>query len=179
MKYHDIPTKWFFYNPTIVSNKNIFYKISKESGVVFYNTKPVSEKFFIKIKPYVFWCKKNKIKFIIPYSFYWANRYKPIGVMIDNKFQKILLKKKNDLQKLKKNFFLVSKIHNFKEAINIKRLIDFIFISPTFETKTHPNQLPISNYIFISLCFFFKEKVIFALGGVNFKNFLSLRCKQF
>ena len=30
-----IPKKWFFFNPTIISNHKFFYKISNKDGVVF------------------------------------------------------------------------------------------------------------------------------------------------
>ena len=62
-------------------------------------------------------------------------------------------------------------MHNFKEALNIKNLVDFVFLTPVFKTKSYLDKVPLTRYVFLSLCFFFKEKVIFALGGINYQNF--------
>jgi len=126
--------------------------------------------------PYIRECKQKKIKFIIPCSLYWANKYNPFGVFLDNKFKEI--NNHLNINILKKKFFLATKIHNINEALRAKKYFDLIFISPAFITKSHPDQKPLSNYIFISLCFFFKEKVLFALGGVNKKKFQGKKNKK-
>ena len=77
-----------------------------------------------------------------------------------------------------KNYFTVAKVHNVKEAFLAKGFIDLIFLSPVLKTDSYPEKKPLSNYIFISLCFFFKEEVIFALGGVNYKNIKSMKNKN-
>jgi thiamine monophosphate synthase len=168
-KFLDIPNKWFFFNPTVVSSKKVFYKISNKIGVVFFFENLTLDKFFKLIEPYVLWCNKNKIKFIIPYSIYWANKYKAYGILLDAKCRK--KGEGKNLKFLRKKFFFASKVHNVKEAMNIRDFTDLVFLSPVFKTKSYLNKIPLTKYIFISLCFFFKEKMIFVLGGVNYKNF--------
>ena len=163
-----IPKKWFFFNPTIISNHKFFYKISNKDGVVFLLEGKKKGEFFRLIQPYIFWCRKNNIKFIIPYSTYWAIKYQAFGIMVDSKCKKI-----NSLNEgfIRKKFFIVSRVHDFKEAINIKKFVDLVFLTPVFKTRSYVNKIPLTRYTYISLCFFFKEKMIFALGGVNYKNF--------
>ncbi len=168
-KNSQIPHTWFFFNPTIISNEKIFYKISNKNGVIFFFENHEIDNFFRLIKPYVVWCKKKKIKFIIPYSIHWANKYKAFGILIDSKCRKKIKDKNSKF--LRKKFFFVSKVHNFKEALNIKNFVDFVFLTPVFKTKSYLDKVPLTRYVFLSLCFFFKEKVIFALGGINYQNF--------
>ena len=94
-------------------------------------------------------------------------------VEINKKSKKFHSKKKNH-----KNYFTVAKVHNVKEASLAKGFIDLIFLSPVLKTNSYPEKKPLSNYIFISLCFFFKEEVIFALGGVNYNNIKSVKNKN-
>ena len=57
-----IPNEWFFFNPSIKSNYKNLYKISRQTGVIFYNNNIKSQsEFFLMIHPYVGWCKKNRI----------------------------------------------------------------------------------------------------------------------
>ena len=81
-------------------------------------------------------------------------------------------------QSKNKKYFTVAKVHNIKEAFMAKGLVDLIFLSPVLKTDSYPEKKPLSNYIFISLCFFFKEEVIFALGGVNYKNIKYMKNKK-
>ena len=87
-------------------------------------------------------------------------------------------KKFHSTKNKNKNYFTVAKVHNFKEAFLAKGFIDLIFLSPVLKTNSYPKKKPLSNYIFISLCFFFKEELIFALGGVNYKNIKSIKNKN-
>ncbi len=169
-----IPKKWYFFNPTIISNEKYFYKISNKVGIVFLFENQEIDQFFRLIQPYILWCKKNKIKFIIPYSMHWAIKYQAFGVMVDSRC------KKNSILKeslMKKNFFVASKVHNFKEAVNIKKIVDIVFLTPVFKTKSFLNKNPLNKYTYLSLCFFLKEKVVFALGGINYKNFTFMKNK--
>ncbi len=170
--YSKLPNQWFFFNPTIILNDTNFYKISNKIGVVFFTNNLKIREFCKKIEPYVKWCKKRNIKFVIPLSHFWAHKYKPFGVLVDLKFTQ---KNKFIIQQLENKYLVFSKVHDFKEAFVAKTLSDLIFLSPVFKTLSYPKKKPLTNYIFISLCFFFKEKVIFALGGVNNKNFKFIK----
>ena len=87
-------------------------------------------------------------------------------------------KKFHSRKKKQKNYFTVAKVHNVKEAFLAKGFIDLIFLSPVLKTDSYPEKKPLSNYMFISLCFFFKEELIFALGGVNYMNIKFIKNKK-
>jgi thiamine monophosphate synthase len=163
-----IPTKWFFFDTS--KNEDVIYSLSKKVGVVFfcsYNCYNYS--FFKELQPFIFHCRKNKIKFVIPFSYYWANKYKPFGVMVEQK--SFLTKNLKILENIKRRFCIVSKIHSIKEAKELELVSDIVFISPIFSTSSHPNQKPLKNYLFLYLCHLLKRKWIFLLGGMNEKNF--------
>ena len=171
-----IPNNWFFFNPNIKSNYKNLYKISKQTGVVFYNNNSKSQNdFFLMIHPYINWCKKKRIKFILPCSLYWANKYKAFGVFVENNIRN----KENllNFKIIKKKYFIASKIHNSLEA-NLCSQSDLIFISPVFKTLSHPKQKPLKICNFLKLCFFLRDKIIFALGGVNRYNYIRLKNKN-
>ena len=149
--------------------------MSKETGVIFFNKNLSINNFLKKIEPYIKVCRKNKIKFVIPFSQFWGNKYKAYGMMIEiNRKSKKFHSTKNK----HKSYFTVTKVHNFKEALLAKGVVDWVFLAPVLKTNSYPEKKPLSNYIFISLCFFFKEEVIFALGGVNYKNIESIKNKK-
>ena len=175
IKNSTIPHSWFFFNPEVKSNYKNISEMTSDIGVVFLNESQEENKFFLKIEPYIKICKKRNLKFLVPYSIFWANKYKAFGMFIEaNRKTANNLSKK----KLPKKYFIASKVHNIKEASMVKKFVDFVFIAPVFKTKSYPEKKPLSNYIFISLCFFFKEEVIFGLGGINYKNFKSIRYKN-
>ena len=170
-----IPKEWFFFNPENLSDGEKLKHLTNKVGVIFFNKKLNLNNFLKKIEPCVQFCRRKKIKFVIPFSKFWGNKYKAFGMMIEvNKKSKEFHSTKNK----HKNYFTVAKVHNFKEAFLAKGFIDLIFLSPVLKTNSYPEKKPLSNYIFISLCFFFKEEVIFALGGVNYKNIKSMKNKN-
>ena len=87
-------------------------------------------------------------------------------------------KKFNSTRNKHRSYFTVAKVHNLKEAFLARGFVDLIFLSPALKTNSYPNKKPLSKYIFISLCFFFKEQLIFALGGVNYTNIKSMKNKK-
>ena len=169
-----IPNQWFFLNPSEQSNEKLLSRIKKDVGVVFFHEGVQRKGFYEKIKPYIVLCKKKKIKFIIPDSLYWVNKYKANGVFINNSD---ILRRKFYIKKYRGKFQITTKVHNFPEALLAKKNSDLVFLSPVFKTNSYPKKIPLPNYIFISLCFFLKEKVIFGLGGVNLKNFSTIKNK--
>ena len=170
-----IPKQWFFFNPENLTGYKTLNHLSTKVGVIFFNKNLNIYNFLKKIEPYIKFCRKKKIKFVIPFSKLWGNKYQAFGMMIElNKKTKEFHSAKNRHKKI----FTVAKVHNFKEAFLAKGVVDLVFLSPVLKTDSYPEKKPLTNYIFISLCFLFKEKVIFALGGVNYKNIKSMMNKN-
>ena len=83
-KKKSIPKKWFFFNLAIKDNRNILFSLDKKVGVVFFYKNNKSENsLFEKMGPLVSFCKKKKIDFVIPFSSYWARKYRAFGVLIE------------------------------------------------------------------------------------------------
>lgn len=165
-----IPTKWFFFDLSENKNKDVIFSLSKKVGIVFFcSLSAYNYSFFKELQPFIFHCRKNKIKFVIPFSYYWANKYKAFGVMIEQK--SFLTKNLKLIRSIKRKFCVVSKIHSIKEAQELEPVSDIVFISPIFSTKSHPNKKPLKNYIFLYLCHLLKRKWVFLLGGMNEKKF--------
>lgn len=163
----DLPKRWFFFNPTIDLNHRVFYNLSNKIGVVFFNTDR-NQNFHIKIQPFVQWCNKKQIKFMIPYSSFWAYRNSAYGFFTDSNYSQNF---KLPNLKIPKKAFVATKVHSLKEARAAIKYADIIFITPIFKTLSHPKQTPMPRDILIKLCLFFKEQMIFGLGGVNEYNF--------
>ena len=79
---------------------------------------------------------------------------------------------------IKEKFLLAVKIHNYQEAKKFARDIDIIFISNVFRTKTHPKRDGLGTKKLFELCIFLKNKLNFALGGVNRINVKHLKNKN-
>jgi len=176
-KVFNLPNEWFFFNPLQRKNNDFFFKIKGHIGIVFFHNNYESNcKFLEQIQPFVKWCKIKRIKFIVQCSIDWAIRNKPLGVLIDqnnNQMNNML-----NYAVLKKKFLMVIKIHNFIEANSNKNKFNIFFISNVFPTISHPNRPKINFFIFLSLCSFLKKKIVFALGGVNRKNYTRLKNKN-
>ena len=167
-----IPKEWFFFNPENFSDNKTLSDLSKKAGVIFFSNNLNINNFLKKIEPLLSFCRKRKIKFIIPFSKFWGNKYNPFGMMVEiNRKSKKFYSTRNK----HRSYFTVAKVHNFKEAFLARGFVDLIFLSPVLKTNSYPNKKPLSKYIFISLCFFFKEELIFALGGVNYANIKSMK----
>ena len=106
-----------FFNPEVEPDFIDVKKIPKKTGVIFFNDNLNIHEFCIGIQPYVVLCQRCKIKFIIPDSIFWANRYKAFGIMVrlDKKLKTFSFKNKSN-----KRYFIVSKVHNLKEAFIAK-----------------------------------------------------------
>ena len=169
-KKKSIPKKWFFFNLAIKDNRNILFSLDKKVGVVFFYKNNKSENsLFEKMGPLVSFCKKKGIDFVIPFSSYWARKYRAFGVLIEE--NDMIVNNKKILKVLKKRFKIICKVHNKIEAIQKKEIADIFFISPVYPSNSHPGQAPLKNYIFLCLCHLLKRKDIYALGGMNDKNF--------
>ena len=152
-----IPKEWFFFNPFNKLYDKYFFKISKKTGVIFFYEEKKNEKsFFLIIKPYVLWCQKNKISFFIQGSMYWANKYKAIGIFLDEK--NFSINNNLNFNHIKKKLLIAGKVHNLKEAKKFGESLNLVFISNVFKTKTYPLKKELSIFNFFSLCFFLKKK---------------------
>ena len=80
--------------------------------------------------------KKNQI--YNSFFFHLCLHVSAFGVLIDSKCKK--QNNKRNIKKLKEKFFIVSKIHNLKEAIIAKNYADIIFIYPVFPTLSFPEK---------------------------------------
>ena len=164
------PKKWFFYDLNLKNNRNILFSLNKEIGVIFFSkTKTDYYKLLKKIEPLINFCKKKKIVFVVPYSTYWANKYKAFGILLEN--SDVVLNNLKNILDLNKRFRIVCKVHNYIEAVKKKKIADIIFVSPVYKTKSHPDQTPLKNFVFLYICHLLKKKQLFALGGMNDKNF--------
>lgn len=169
-KKKSIPKKWFFFNLAIKDNHDILFSLDNKVGVIFFHKKSkIENSLFEKMSPLVSFCKKKGIDFVIPFSSYWARKYRAFGVLIEE--DNMIEKNKKILEVLKKRFKIICKVHNKIEAIKKKEIADIFFISPVFPSSSHPGQPPLRNYIFLCLCHLLKSKDIYALGGMNDKNF--------
>ena len=176
LKKINIPEEWFFCNPFEKYSKKIVCSLTCKTGVIFFSEKPFKKKEFIKnIEPLVQICRKNRIIFIIQSSFFLASKYNANGILID--FKNKVLSNMVNLNLIKEKFLLAVKIHNFKEAKKLAKNIDIIFISNVFETKSHPNRKGLGTKKLLELCIFLKNKLNFALGGINKKNIGLLKNK--
>ena len=75
-------------------------------------------------------------------------------------------------------FLLAVKIHNYQEAQKFAKNIDIVFISNVFRTKTHPKRDGLGIKKLFELCVFLKNKLNFALGGVNRANIKRIKNKN-
>ena len=177
LKKINIPEEWFFCNPFKSFNEKILNNLTCKTGVIFFFEEPIKKKEFLKnIKPLVQICRKNRIIFIIQSSFFWASKYKADGILIDfkNKFFSNMI----NFNLIQDTFLLAVKIHNYQEARKFAKDIDIVFISNVFRTKTHPERNELGTKKLFKLCILLKNKLNFALGGVNRTNIRRLKNKN-
>ena len=172
-----IPEEWFFCNPFKSFSEKILNNLTCKTGVIFFFEEPLKKKEFLKnIEPLVQICRKNRIIYIIQSSFFWASKYKADGILIDfkNKFFCNMI----NFNLIQDTFLLAVKIHNYQEAQKFAKDIDIVFISNVFRTKTHPERNGLGTKKLFELCIFLKNKLNFALGGVNRTNIRRLKNKN-
>ena len=128
-----IPKEWFFFYPENSSDIKKLNHLSKNVGVIFLNKNLNVFNFLKKIEPFIKFCRKKKIKFVIPFSKFWGNKYHAFGMMIEiNKKSKKFHSTKNK----HKNYLTVAKVHNVKEAFLARGFVDLIFLSPVLKTDS-------------------------------------------
>tara|TARA_B100001989_G_scaffold209618_1_gene158732 strand:+ start:244 stop:837 length:594 start_codon:yes stop_codon:yes gene_type:complete len=177
LKKINIPEEWFFCNPFKNYSEKIISSLTYKTGVIFFFEDPLKKKEFLKnIEPLVQICRKNRIIFIIQSSFFWASKYKADGILID--FKNKIFSNMINFNLIQETFLLAVKIHNYQEAKKFAKNIDIVFISNVFRTKTHPERDGLGIKKFFELCVFLKNKLNFALGGVNRANIKRLKNKN-
>ena len=177
LKKINIPEEWFFCNPFKNYSEKIISSLTYKTGVIFFFEDPLKKKEFLKnIEPLVQICRKNRIIFIIQSSFFWASKYKANGILID--FKNKILSNMINFNLIQETFLLAVKIHNYQEARKFAKNIDIVFISNVFRTKTHPKRDGLGTKKLFELCVFLKNKLNFALGGVNRANIKRLKNKN-
>ena len=78
--------------------------------------------------------------------------------------------------KIPKNTIKTVSAHNIKEVVRAMDLkADFIFISPVFSTKSHPNQKPIGALMLFKILNFVKYNNFILLGGMDEKRLKLLK----
>ena len=177
LKKINIPEEWFFCNPFKNYSEKIICSLTYKTGVIFFFEDPLKKKEFLKnIEPLVQICRKNRIIFIIQSSFFWASKYKANGILID--FKNKIFSNMINFNLIQETFLLAVKIHNYQEAKKFSKNIDIVFISNVFRTKTHPKRDGLGIKKLFELCVFLKNKLNFALGGVNRANIKRLKNKN-
>ena len=177
LKKINIPEEWFFCNPFEVYSEKIICSLTRKTGVIFFLEEPFKRNEFIKnIEPLIQICRKNRIIFIIQSSFFWASKYKANGILID--FKNKIFSNMINFNLIQETFLLAVKIHNYQEAKKFAKNIDIVFISNVFRTKTHPKRDGLGIKKLFELCIFLKNKLNFALGGVNRANIKRLKNKN-
>ena len=177
LKKTNIPEEWFFCNPFKNYSEKIISSLNYKTGVIFFFEDPLKKNEFLKnIEPLVQICRKNRIIFIIQSSFFWASKYKANGILID--FKNKIFSNMINFNLIQETFLLAVKVHNYQEAKKFTKKIDIVFISNVFRTKTHPKRDGLGIKKLFELCVFLKNKLNFALGGVNRVNIKRLKNKN-
>jgi len=163
-----IPNIFYFMediDETILKNINKFKNIA-----IIYQNSILELNKFLKIKKF---CNKHKIKFFIIDNYKEAIKHKLDGIIISHNNKRNLIIN-NPICK-KDNFLIFGKAHNqieyfFKKQQFCKK----IFLSPIFETKKYNESkiLKIHKFNLISANWLVD---IYALGGINNKNYSSLK----
>jgi hypothetical protein len=163
-----VPNIFYFtedIDETILKNINKFKNIA-----IIYQNSILEPNKFLKIKKF---CYQNKIKFYIIDNYKDAIKHKLDGVVISHNNKRNLITN-NPICK-KNNFLIFGKVHNQIEYFFKKQqLCKKIFLSPIFQTKKYNDSkiLKIHKFNLISANWLVD---IYALGGVNNKNYNSLK----
>jgi thiamine-phosphate pyrophosphorylase len=163
-----VPNIFYFtedIDETILKNINKF----KNIAIIYQNSILELDK-FLKIKKF---CYQNKIKFYIIDNYKDAIKHKLDGVIISHNNKRNLIIN-NPICK-KNNFLILGKAHNQIEYFfKIQQFCKKIFLSPIFQTKKYNESkiLKIHKFNLLSANWLVD---IYALGGVNNKNYNSLK----
>lgn len=175
----NLPNKWFFLDSRKKESISILYHITSKDGVIFFNNEYNDNHHSLKkIEKLVYFCRKNNIPFLFPNSIVNALKFKACGIYLPlSKYQENS-KNKLSLINIPPDFIIATSVHNYKEILISNKLkYNIVFISPAFITMSHKEMAPHNTVKFINLCKFSNAQV-FALGGINKKNFQLLKNKH-
>ncbi|MDC3090986.1 thiamine phosphate synthase [Rickettsiales bacterium] len=176
---NNLPNKWFFLDSNKKESISILYHITNKDGVIFFNNQYNDNYHLLKkTEKLINFCRKNNISFLFPCSITNALKFKACGVYLPlSKYRKDS-KNKLSLINTPPDFVIATSVHNYKEILISNKLkYNIVFISPAFTTMSHKEMAPHNAIKFINLCKFSNAQV-FALGGINKKNFQRLKNKH-
>ncbi len=118
-------------------------------------------------------CRGLGHKMLVGKNLELARKIKADGVHFSDKDG--LLWQNFQRKNLPQKFIFSLACHNFLSVVKSQKTkADLIFVSPVFKTKSHPNLEPLGLMKFGKIVAA-SQIPIFALGGVNEKNFLNLK----
>ena len=85
-----------------------------------------------------------------------ANKYHALGIFFDNK--NLLICNKLTLTSINKKFLTTGKVHSLNEANKFGKLLNMVFISNVFETKSYPEKKNSHYLIFFQFVFYLKKR---------------------
>jgi len=147
-------------------NSNLFENNNINMGVIYRNYNSANrEAELIKI---ALACKKKRYQLFVSNNIKLALKVRANGIYIPS-----FNKDKKFLNFEKKNFTIIGSAHNQKEIHEkISQKCTAIFLSPIFPIKKTKGNLGIHKFNSLSRA----NKIhMFALGGINEKNFLKLK----
>ena len=175
----EFPKHWFFLDQKVKNFNKILHSVKSNNGVVLFNRDYHENNTYInETNALIDELKKRKITVLVSASLSKVIKYNACGIYLtlSNYFKNV--RNKLDILSIPKGLMLATSVHNEKEIIQSNRLnYNLVFISPAFKTKSHLQIDPLKTIRFINLCKLPKGKV-FALGGINEKNFQLLKNKH-
>tara|TARA_Y200000002_G_C22451813_1_gene566652 strand:- start:27 stop:581 length:555 start_codon:yes stop_codon:yes gene_type:complete len=156
----------------------LYYKTSKD-GVIFFNKKSNNDGTLLKkTEELMDYCRINNIPFLFPNSLSKAIKYRASGVYLPLLEYFENTRNKLAFNNIPKNMIIATSVHNHREILISNNLnYNIVFISPVFTTMTHKYMSPHETIKFINLCKIPTARV-YALGGINKKNFQRLKNKH-
>ena len=160
------------------SINTLYYKTSKD-GVIFFNKKSnINQTLLKKTEKLMNYCRVNNIPFLFPTSLSKAIKYRASGLYLPLLQYFANTRNKLALKNIPKNMIIATSVHNHREILTSNKLnYNIVFISPAFTTMTHKFMSPHKTIKFINLCKVPNARV-YALGGINKKNFQRLKNKH-
>lgn len=148
-------------------------KLPKNSAVIFREYDLESDEREILAREIIAICRKENHKILIGKNLALARKLRADGIHFSDR-DKLPLQIQSH-QNHPREFIFSFACHNFLSVIKSQSLKpNIIFISPIFKTKSHPNIAPI-GLMQLSKITRHSKIPIFALGGVNKKNFYTLK----
>jgi thiamine monophosphate synthase len=176
---NNFPKKWFFMDPSKKESIFTLYHITNKDGVIFFNNElDINHLLLKKTEKLMNYCRINNISFLFPNSLSKAIKYKACGIYLPLPKYSECTRNKLALINIPKNMIVATSAHNHREIVVSNKLnYNIVFISPAFTTMSHKDMTPHETIKFINLCKL-PNATVYALGGINKKNFQLLKNKH-